>query len=779
MENFFKKKPKPSTTNSPEYSNNTLKASNSANENINSIENSTSVNIPENSLNVQCQNISNAASDVSSNVNSKEPKDISRKGEEKKNQNFENYAFKKHADGRSFQSSWLTKFSWLEYSKEKDAAFCYACRQFGSANMSDVFTTTGYDKWQAALSAGKGFKKHESTSSHTNNMLSWKEKMSRSNNSQQVSYLLNETVLEKRRYYFNAIVSTIIFLAENELPFRGDWCNEENHEVGLFQNLFKFSLVKDEHLRRCQEVMPSNATYTSPNIQNEIIQAIADVLREMIVNEINESTYCTLMADGTKDKNGREIISIAFRYLKKGKAVETLLAFVKADDITAKGITDLIIDQITKHDIVTDKIICQCYDGASVMSGKHGGVQALVQEFLNKKVPYVHCFNHRLHLVVIAVATEVESCRLFFDQVRLLHKFFNRFKIRREYEGTNIPRLIETRWSGHLKAIQSIVKNYDELLNALIKIKNENGINLDADDIALASGLESAITEKKFLFMLQFLNELLSLIEPANKILQSRDVGFPQAKPIIEAVYESILALRTNDSFHRFMQLTEKLMINFENEELVAKPQRIRQRSSRLTGSIVMETLGERNIEMEAQTEVEKETMLVKSQYFEVIDRVSSEMICRFQENSNILTAITEINNIERDDFDHDALEPLIEINLTLPSVAELTVVKQFLSKNENKQGYSVLQNLFPVREAVKDTYHILEAAEVFGSSTAIAECSFSALSRIDTVRRMAMTDRRLCNLTFLAFEKNKLKNLDQNSIIQKFTQKNRRIQLL
>lgn len=53
------------------------------------------------------------------------------------------------------------------------------------------------------------------------------------------------------------------------------------------------------------------------------------------------------------------------------------------------------------------------------------------------------------------------------------------------------------------------------------------------------------------------------------------------------------------------------------------------------------------------------------------------------------------------------------------------------------------------------------------------------ALSRTDTVRRMSMTDKRLCNLTILAFEKNKLKTLDEDSIIRKFSEENRRVQLL
>ena len=119
-----------------------------------------------------------------------------------------------------------------------------------------------------------------------------------------------------------------------------------------------------------------------------------------------------------------------------------------------------------------------------------------------------------------------------------------------------------------MKTIQSIDKNYNEIRDAFNKIKNGSGNTFDADDIALASGLVCAIEEEKFLFMLKFLCQLLDLIEPANKILQSREVGFSQAKPIVEAVHESILTLRTDDSFKRFFQLVKKLMNDSRINEL-------------------------------------------------------------------------------------------------------------------------------------------------------------------------------------------------------------------
>lgn len=95
------------------------------------------------------------------------------------------------------------------------------------------------------------------------------------------------------------------------------------------------------------------------------------------------------------------------------------------------------------------KMIGQCYDGASVMSGEHGGIQTIVQQKLNRTIPYIHCVNHRLHLTVIAAIDNVPGASLFFGQVRMLYNFFSRFKIKQVYTGTKIAKLIETRWSGH------------------------------------------------------------------------------------------------------------------------------------------------------------------------------------------------------------------------------------------------------------------------------------------------------------------------------------------
>ena len=59
-------------------------------------------------------------------------------------------------------------------------------------------------------------------------------------------------------------------------------------------------------------------------------------------------------------------------------------------------------------------MLCTGFDGASVMSGSKGGVHALLQRELNKEIPYTHCLNHQLHLVISHVCTKILSFFLSF-----------------------------------------------------------------------------------------------------------------------------------------------------------------------------------------------------------------------------------------------------------------------------------------------------------------------------------------------------------------------------
>ena len=53
---------------------------------------------------------------------------------------------------RYFNPDWFKTYSWLEYSVERDATFCFPCRHFGSKSgrAGDTFTNEGFRDWKHA-----------------------------------------------------------------------------------------------------------------------------------------------------------------------------------------------------------------------------------------------------------------------------------------------------------------------------------------------------------------------------------------------------------------------------------------------------------------------------------------------------------------------------------------------------------------------------------------------------------------------------------------------------
>ena len=76
---------------------------------------------------------------------------------------------------RYFRAVWYESFPWLEYSIDKDKAFCFACRNFStSTSKSDpAFTKVGFSSWSKAMENNRGFKVHDASSDHLFSMTRW------------------------------------------------------------------------------------------------------------------------------------------------------------------------------------------------------------------------------------------------------------------------------------------------------------------------------------------------------------------------------------------------------------------------------------------------------------------------------------------------------------------------------------------------------------------------------------------------------------------------------
>ena len=126
----------------------------------------------------------------------------------------------------------------------------------------------------------------------------------------------------------------------------------------------------------------------------------------------------------------------------------------------------------------------QAFDGASNMSGIRNGVQALIKQEESKAL-YVHCLAHSLNLCVQEVTKKCVIVRnvmeFIYELVQLIKFSPERLYVFESVRsnvvvcgGGSTPRLrslCPTRWTVRHTSINSILLNYEILLNTLEEVQ--------------------------------------------------------------------------------------------------------------------------------------------------------------------------------------------------------------------------------------------------------------------------------------------------------------------
>ena len=217
------------------------------------------------------------------------------------------------------------------------------------------------------------------------------------------------------------------------------------------------------------------------------------------MEEVGDSYY-TLKVDGTCDPTGCENISIVLRFVNESYEItERLLCISTAQKGDAQTLTDTVLSELNKVGLDCSKILSQVYDGASVMSGRCGGVQQILQERLGREIPYVHWLNHQLHLVVVFVMSAEAAVKDFFEVCNFLYKFFRKPTVAMNYTVRHLKRLLEQRWTGHLATVSVILKSFDDIKSILTDA--DTVLDYGAETRMEATGLRRKVSEPSFMFL--------------------------------------------------------------------------------------------------------------------------------------------------------------------------------------------------------------------------------------------------------------------------------------
>ncbi|KAJ4935439.1 hypothetical protein JOQ06_016972 [Pogonophryne albipinna] len=223
----------------------------------------------------------------------------------------------------------------------------------------------------------------------------------------------------------------------------------------------------------------------------------------------------------------------------------------------AKSLTELVLSKLRDIGLCIDKVLSQCYDGANVMSGVHGGMQKILQEVL--------------------------------DVCNSLYKFFRKPTVAAVYTGEKLKRLLDQRWTGHLVTVN--MKSLEHIVHLLREIE-DNQTSAAAVRIE-STGILKAITQTSFQFIACMMYQILSLLDPPNTALQAKSTDLYTGVRLVQSALVCVEELRCDSQFDT---LWEKFTKDRETiEPLAAAPPKKRGRvMSHLRDYVVDTTVGHR-----------------------------------------------------------------------------------------------------------------------------------------------------------------------------------------
>jgi len=169
---------------------------------------------------------------------------------------------------------------------------------------------------------GRGIRAHEETQQHFTNSITWKTFISDMRKEKLIDEVSERQTVSEIQHWKKVlcgILDAVVFLAKNNLAFRGKSTSIDAQDCGNFLSLIKllsnYYPPLATHLNQLQK---HKTSYLSPQIQNEFIGLCGNFVRDEILKEIRASKYFTIMFDSTPDSSKKEQISQVIRIVKCG-----------------------------------------------------------------------------------------------------------------------------------------------------------------------------------------------------------------------------------------------------------------------------------------------------------------------------------------------------------------------------------------------------------------------------------------------------------------------------
>ena len=683
---------------------------------------------------------------------------------------------------RDFQSEWFKIYPWLSYSLEKHEASCYACSHFLS---DDTFKFSNWKKTER-------LKKHHTSTSHKLAMTKWidhRENIRTKSSVLQQIDSAHKAFVQRNRQYLKTIIECLLYTAQQNIAQRGH--DEKRDDISSASDTNRGNFLELLHLRskdipwleeRMTSKLKQHAQWTSPIIQNELLQIIADLVVERIKADVVASQKYGIIVDETSDIGRTEQVSICLSFLDKGKKKEAFIGFYETKTTDGETLYALVTKAIGDLNLDLTNIVGECFDGASNMSGKEKGLAGRMKECAPMAI-YVHCYGHVLNLALQDTMKEVVPLRNALGTIQSLYNFleaspkrhalFGDIKVENEHLALTLKSLSITRWSCRWEAVKSVHEQIERIVKALIQL----GDDKDPKTYSESRALLTAICDFEFILGLCVLKVILSNTNSLSKYLQAKNMDVITARRNADLTISTLRKCRNEESFENIWERADQISQNMkawiEDTPVTFRDARVPHRKpSRRLQALVGEGVGIDAPEMTAVRHHRVHT------YYSSIDKVLLELDVRFKGNDqDVLCAlgaialnatpsesdyklVTDFYGLDKDllEADHALFQESKEKHAKVSLITAPDVV-QFMYENE-------LSGMLPEFAKVATILAVIPA------TSCSAERSFSGLRRLKTYLRSTIGQKRLSSLALISTEReytNRVIEEDMDKIIDIF----------
>lgn len=674
--------------------------------------------------------------------------------------------------------------TWLVYSVSKDVIFCYYCKLF--SNSKTKLGTDGSNDWRHVSTI---LKEHETSNNHLRAHQLWIEFSLRLKTKKTIDDT-NQRIFESEKKYWKAIlqriVSIIQLLGQQSLAFRGSSDLLYKHNNGNFLKIIELMALYDpimsEHVRRT--INTKNKThYLGKDIQNEIINLISGAIKKRILDMLKKAKYYSIILDCTPDLSHTEQMTMIIRFVfvepsKKEASVticEHFLGFLSVENSTGMSLSDVILLQLTNMEIPIENMRGQGYDNGANMKGKHSGVQRRIRN-INPRAFFVPCSAHSLNLVVNDAVKSSKEAIEFFDIIQKVYVFFsasvNRWKVLLDHiTNLTLKPLSQTRWESRIEALKPFRHQIGEIYDALFDIvQDTNGDSMTRHE---AECLCRHIKQFKFLCSLIIWYDLLNLINPVSKLMQTINFDISAAMKILETLLSYLKQQRTDNdnSFEKIVLEATKLASEIDVEPIFEYT------IGRITARRVKRQFDYENAD---DPIIDPKVHFKVNFYNNILDIAINSINDRFEqlkEHSDYFLFLYDINKLKNmtyeellnhckdlqlfltdgDSADINGVEMADELRAIIPMV------------ESNLSPIELLKFVISIGSFAPNISIALRILLTLPVTVASGERSFSKLKLIKTYQRTTMTNDRLSGLAMIAIEHQVCQELDVEEIIKDF----------